>query len=96
MILYNYGINDADGTNVVEHQAHPCIPGEGHQTDCPCTGAGMSRSENTKTIIYDFNFPAHSLGRDAFTAGWTFGLGYCVNDGDIDGSGGIAQAGWGG
>ena len=96
MILHNYGIHDADGTNVVEHQAHPCIPGEGRQTDCPRTGAGMSRSEDTKTITYEFNFPAHSLGRDAFTAGWTFGLGYCVNDGDIDGSGGIAQAGWGG
>ena len=33
MILHNYGIHDADGTNVVEHQAHPCIPGEGRQTD---------------------------------------------------------------
>merc|ERR1719162_1920688 len=57
------------------------------------------RFEDDKTTIYEIKFPAQSFGLDAFTAGYTFGLGTCINDGDDDAVGaaaGTAQEGQGG
>ena len=43
----------------------------------------MSRNEETKITIYEFIFPAHSLGIDAYYSGLQFGLSTCINDGDV-------------
>ena len=55
----------------------------------------MERFESAKLTIYEMRFPAHSLGVDSFSAGYAFGLGVCVNDGDTDGTG-AGQKGWSG
>jgi hypothetical protein len=56
----------------------------------------MSRNEETKITIYEFIFPAHSLGIDAYYSGLQFGLSTCINDGDVVGIDGTNQAGQGG
>jgi hypothetical protein len=55
----------------------------------------MERFEDVKITIYEFIFPAHSLGQDALTVGFSFGFGTCINDGD-DGLGQAGQGGWSG
>ena len=47
----------------------------------------MQRFEETTTTVYEIRLPAHSLGVDSFTSGYTFGFAICVNDGDSDGTG---------
>ena len=56
----------------------------------------MERFEDVNITIYKLVFPAHSLGQDALTAGFSFGLGTCINDGDKEAGGGTGQNGQGG
>jgi hypothetical protein len=85
MILYNYGFSGT--TTYTEHESHPC--------SADCTSFAAQRFEDIKVTIYEFFFPAHSFGMDSFVSGFAFGLGTCINDGDIaTGQGG--QGGWSG
>ena len=55
----------------------------------------ITRDDDTMTTLYEFAFPAASLGLDAYESGISIGVGMCVNDGDTqDGQGG--QKGWSG
>ena len=74
----------------LNHENHPCADTQ------QCTEASMSRNEETKITIYEFIFPAHSLGIDAYYSGLQFGLSTCINDGDVVGIDGTNQAGQGG
>jgi hypothetical protein len=57
--------------------------------------ASITRDEDTTTTLYEFSFPAASLGLDGYKSGMQIGVGVCVNDGDTqDGQGG--QKGWSG
>jgi hypothetical protein len=57
--------------------------------------AVIVRNEQLAITIYEMKYPISNLGVDAFTEGFTLGLGYCVNDGDTEpGQGG--QKGWSG
>ena len=47
------------------------------------------------SLQYEFEFPAHALGVDAYASGYQFGLSVCINDGDTDGTS-TGQAGWSG
>jgi hypothetical protein len=89
LILYNYGLTD-DGSHVLHHQAHPCPSADN------CTDAAMERFDSDHLTIYEIVFPAHSLGQDILTAGYQFGIGLCVNDGDTDVDGHRGQKGWSG
>ena len=92
MILYNYGLSD-DGDYTAHHESHPC------PSDDDCTEMAAIRFEDDKTTIYEIKFPAASLGQDAYVAGFSFGLGTCINDGDDDAVGdgaGTNQSGQGG
>ena len=90
MILYNYGLkDDGSGAYMLHHETHPCPP------IVECTEASMVRKEDTKRTIYEFMFPAHAIGVDAFTPDFTFGLGTCINDGDTAASQ-DGQGGWSG
>jgi len=81
--LYNYGLSD-DGDVVIHNEK-----GDGG------TEASITRDDDTTTTLYEFKFPAASLGLDAFESGMSIGVGVCVNDGDTDeGQGG--QKGWSG
>ena len=46
----------------------------------------MVRNEGTKTTIYEIVFPAHSLGQEMLTSGFSFGLSIVVNEGDMNGA----------
>ena len=89
MILYNYGLKD-DGSNerTLHHETHPCID--------ECTSAAMQRYEDIQTTIYEILIPAQALGMDAFTTGFSFGFGTCINDGDAEADAGTSQNGQGG
>ena len=81
--LYNYGLSD-DGDVVIHNEK-----GDGG------TEASITRDDDTTTTLYEFAFPAASLGLDAYESGMSIGVGVCVNDGDTqDGQGG--QKGWSG
>ena len=57
----------------LNHENHPCADTQ------QCTEASMSRNEETKITIYEFIFPAHSLGIDAYYSGLQFGLSTMTN-----------------
>ena len=81
--LYNYGLSD--GGDVVIHNERG--PGG--------TEASITRDDDGGTTLYEFKFPAESLGQEVFESGMQLGVGLCVNDGDTqDGQGG--QRGWSG
>ena len=81
--LYNYGLSD--GGDVVIHNEKG--PGG--------TEVSITRDDDTTTTLYEFAFPAASLGLDAYESGMSIGVGVCVNDGDTqDGQSG--QKGWSG
>jgi hypothetical protein len=83
--LYNYGLSD-DGDVVIHNEK-----GDGG------TEASITRDEDTTTTLYEFSFPAASLGLDGYESGMQIGVGLCVNDGDTqDGQGGHkGWSGWG-
>jgi hypothetical protein len=75
--LYNYGLSDA-GDVVIHNEKGP-----------GGTEVSITRDDDTTTTLYEFAFPAASLGLDGY------GVGVCVNDGDTEaGQGG--QKGWSG
>jgi hypothetical protein len=81
--LYNYGLSD-DGDVVIHNEK-----GDGG------TEASITRDDDIGVTLYEFAFPAASLGLDAYESGMSIGVGVCVNDGDTqDGQGG--QKGWSG
>ena len=81
--LYNYGLSD--GGDVVIHNEKG--PGGSE--------ASITRDDDTATTLYEFAFPAASLGLDGYESGMSIGVGLCVNDGDTqDGQSG--QKGWSG
>jgi len=81
--LYNYGLSD--GGDVVIHNEKG--PGGSE--------ASITRDDDTATTLYEFSFPATSLGLDGYESGMQIGAGVCVNDRDTqDGQGG--QKGWSG
>ena len=78
------------GAEVEHHESHPCAD------DQLCTESSMVRMEDIKTTIYEIKFPAASMGLDGFQAGFQFGLGVCINDGDVESATDGNQAGQGG
>ena len=81
--LYNYGLSDGGDVVIMNEKG----PGG--------TEASITRDEDTTTTLYEFCFPAASLGLDGYESGMQIGVGLCVNDGDTqDGQGG--QKGWSG
>ena len=76
---------DSDGSYVLHHESTPCT--------AACVEMVGARDAINMITTYEFVFPARALGRDAFDAGFTFGLGIGVNDGDTGQSG---QSGWSG
>ena len=81
--LYNYGLSDA-GDVVIHNEKGP-----------GGTEVSITRDDDTTTTLYEFAFPAASLGLDAYESGMSIGVGVCVNDGDTqDGQSG--QKGWSG
>ena len=56
---------------------------ESHQMKVHETSeAAIVRHEDTKTTIYEVRYLAKKFGIDAFTQGFSLGVGVCVNDGD--------------
>ena len=87
--MITLGSLHCSGAYMLHHEAHPCPP------DLQCTEASMVRKEYIKRTVYELKFPAHAIGVDACTSGFSFGVGTCINDGDTaDGQGG--QGGWSG
>ena len=81
--LYNYGLSDGGDVVIMNEKG----PGGSE--------ASITRDEDTATTLYEFSFPAASLGLDGYESGMSIGVGICVNDGDTqDGQGG--QKGWSG
>ena len=68
--LYNYGLSD--GGDVVIHNEKG--PGGSE--------ASITRGDDTATTLYEFSFPAASLGLDDYESGMQIGVGVCVNDRD--------------
>jgi hypothetical protein len=59
------------------------------------TEVSITRDDDATTTLYEFAFPAASLGLDGYESGMSIGVGVCVNDGDTqDGQSG--QKGWSG
>ena len=89
MILCGYGLEDDDiHERTLHRETHPCID--------DCTSAAMQRYEDIQTTMYEIFIPAHALGMDAFTTGFSFGFGTCINDGDAEADAGTSQNGQGG
>ena len=81
--LYNYGLSDGGDVVIMNEKG----PGGSE--------ASITRDDDTMTTLYEFSFPAASLGLDGYESGMAIGVGICVNDGDTqDGQGG--QKGWSG
>jgi hypothetical protein len=87
MICYDLGMSDSDGSYVLHHASTPCTE--------ECVEMAGARDDINMITTYEFVFPAHALGRDTFDAGFAFGLGINVNDGDTD-PGQSGQSGWSG
>jgi hypothetical protein len=81
--LYNFGLSDA-GDVVIHNEKGP-----------GGTEVSITRDDDATTTLYEFAFPAASLGLDGYESGMSIGVGLCVNDGDTqDGQNG--QKGWSG
>ena len=87
MIQYNFGMSDSDGSYTIHLESTPCSD--------ECVEMAAARDDANAITSYEFLFPARALGQDSFEAGFTFGLGIAVNDGDTD-PGEAGQAGWSG
>jgi hypothetical protein len=87
MILYNFGMSDSDGSYTLHQESTPCSD--------ECVEMAAARDDASAITSYEFVFRARALGRDSFEAGFAFGLGIAVNDGDTD-PGEAGQAGWSG
>jgi len=81
--LYNYGLSDA-GDVVIHNERGP-----------GGSEVSITRDDDTTTTLYEFAFPAASLGLDGYESGMSIGVGICVNDGDTE-DGQQGQRGWSG
>ena len=81
--LYNYGLSDA-GDVVIHNESGP-----------GGTEVSITRDDDATTTLYEFAFPAASLGLDGYESGMAIGVGVCVNDGDTE-DGQNGQRGWSG
>lgn len=90
MFLYNAGLRDNGDVLLQNEQTHS-LPGLTAGEDF-----AVVRDEDSKKTYYEFRVTPDKVGlQGSFTAGTEFGLGICVNDGDLgDGQGG--QKGWSG
>jgi hypothetical protein len=97
-IRYNYGIPDDGRDFKLHHERHPCPAADS------CTEMAAQRIPDAMTTVYEIVFPAHSLGQEMLTSGFSFGLSIVVNEGDMNGaagdgtviSGQAGQKGWDG
>ena len=81
--LYNYGLSDGGDVVIMNEKG----PGGSE--------ASITRDEDTATTLYEFSFPAASLGLDDYESGMQIGVGVCVNDRDTQ-DGQVGQKGWSG
>ncbi len=90
LFLYNAALRD-NGDVLLQNERTNNLPGLTAGEDFAIT-----RDDDAKKTYYEFRVTPDKVGlQGAFTAGIEFGLGICVNDGDLgDGQGG--QKGWSG
>ena len=87
-ILINVALNN-DGNLLLHNETLHGNPG---LTD---DQVAIVRNENEKETYYEIQIKPDNLGMNSFEDGYEFGLGICVNDGDLA-AGQAGQKGWSG
>lgn len=87
-ILINFALNN-DGILLLHNETLHGNPGLTNEQ------VVIVRNEDEKETYYEIQIKPENLGQNSFEEGYEFGLGICVNDGDLA-AGQAGQKGWSG